>query len=69
MRNIEKSSKIQSTQSFHAMRIHLASISMKGVLCSCGAKERESPDMAKRTTILGLALTSSGRSLTKKGTI
>jgi hypothetical protein len=47
MKKMKKLSKIQSTQSLHAIRIHLASISKKDALCSCGTKERASPDMNK----------------------
>jgi hypothetical protein len=69
MRNMKKSSKIQSTQILHIIRINLTSISMKEVMCSCGTKEREIPNMTKKTTILGLAPKSSRRSWKKKGTI
>jgi hypothetical protein len=69
MRNMKKPSKIQSTQSLHTIIIHLASISMKEVLYSCGTKERESPYMTRKITTHGLALTSSRRILTKKGII
>jgi hypothetical protein len=57
MRKMNKSSKIWSTQSLHAMRIHLASVLMKEVLFSCGTNEREIPDMKKKIKIDGLDLT------------
>jgi hypothetical protein len=69
IRKMKDSSKIQSTHSLCTMRIHLASISIKEVLCSCGTKEKASLDMKEKTTVHGLAPTSSRRSQTKKATI
>ena len=50
-------------------KTYLTSTTLKEVLHSCGIRGRASPNMTRRITILGLALTSSRRSLRNISTI